>query len=110
VTEINFGARLKELRIAAGLSQPQLAERAGMNRYGVAKLEQGEREPTWATVQALAKALDVNCLAFTAEGTVPEPKGPPPRPGRPPKRQPDAEQAPEQPKSRGKGKGKKEGN
>ena len=35
-----------------------------MNQFGVAKLEQGVREPTWATVQALARALGVDCTAF----------------------------------------------
>ncbi len=62
-----FAARLKELRKAAGLSQAELAELAGMHRFGVAKLEQGIREPSWATVQALAAALGVKCEAF--EGT-----------------------------------------
>ena len=31
---------------AAGLTQPGLAERAGMNRFGIAKLEQGVRQPS----------------------------------------------------------------
>jgi transcriptional regulator with XRE-family HTH domain len=59
-----FAERLKQLREAAGLTQPALAEKAGMNRFGIAKLEQGHREPTWATVQALAAALGVTCEAF----------------------------------------------
>jgi transcriptional regulator with XRE-family HTH domain len=62
-----FAARLKRLREAAGLTQPELAGRAGMNQFGVAKLEQGVREPTWATVQALARALGVDCTAFQDE-------------------------------------------
>lgn len=60
-----FGARLKALRAEAGLSQAELAEKAGMHQFGVAKLEQGQREPSWATVIALAKALGVDCTAFT---------------------------------------------
>lgn len=52
-----FAGRLRELREARGLSQAQLAEVAGMHRFGVAKLEQGVREPAWATVIALAAAL-----------------------------------------------------
>lgn len=62
----SFASRLKELREGAGLTQAALAERAGMHKLGVAKLEQGLREPTWATVRALAKALGVTCLAFDA--------------------------------------------
>lgn len=67
-----FGERLKELREAAGLTQAALAERAGMNQFGVAKLEQGVREPAWATVQAICAALGVKCSAF--EGTAPAEK------------------------------------
>jgi transcriptional regulator with XRE-family HTH domain len=62
-----FGAKLKALRESAGLTQQELAARAGMHKLGVAKLEQGLREPTWATVQALAKALGLTCLDFVAE-------------------------------------------
>jgi transcriptional regulator with XRE-family HTH domain len=60
-----FGARLKELRVKAGMSQAQLAEKAGMNLFGVAKLEQGQREPGWGTVLKLAAALGVDCTAFS---------------------------------------------
>jgi len=74
-----FAERLKQLREAAGLTQSELAERAGMNRFGVAKLEQGVREPSWATVQVLAEALGVDCAAFQAkpqpEAATKEPRG-----------------------------------
>jgi transcriptional regulator with XRE-family HTH domain len=76
-----FAQRLRALREAAGLTQQQLAERAGLYPFSVAKLEQGVQEPTWPTVLDLARALGVNCLAFVAEGDSP----PPPKrgPGRP---------------------------
>src|SRR6266849_6081512 len=64
MSDSGFAGRLKELREAAGLTQPALAERAGMNRFGVAKLEQGVREPNWTTVLALARALGVEVGAF----------------------------------------------
>jgi transcriptional regulator with XRE-family HTH domain len=60
----SFAGRLRELRESAGLTQVELAAKAGMHRFGVAKLEQGVREPSWATVQALAEALGVDCRAF----------------------------------------------
>jgi transcriptional regulator with XRE-family HTH domain len=62
-----FAFHLKRLRGAAGLSQAELAERAGLHRMGLAKLEQGTREPSWGTVQALAKALGVSVAAFADE-------------------------------------------
>lgn len=61
----NFGPRLKELRALAGLSQKQLAERAGLSTTTVAALEQKLYDATWPTTQALAKALGVDCTAFT---------------------------------------------
>jgi transcriptional regulator with XRE-family HTH domain len=54
-----FGGRLKELRSRAGLTQPQLAERAGVSKATVADLEQGRYEPSWPMVLALAGALGV---------------------------------------------------
>lgn len=52
-----FGPILKALREEAGLSQQALADLAGMNVFGVAKLEQGVAEPRWETVLAISKAL-----------------------------------------------------
>ncbi|HTU21622.1 MAG TPA: helix-turn-helix transcriptional regulator [Gemmataceae bacterium] len=62
-----FADRLRELREAAGLSQYALAKQADISKQAVSSLELGEREPTWATVQALAKALGVDCMAFQTE-------------------------------------------
>jgi transcriptional regulator with XRE-family HTH domain len=77
----NFAGRLKELRVGAGLTQAGLAERAKMSKAGIADLEQGRREPAWATVVALAEALGVTCQAFLEEATTAERA----KPGRPPK-------------------------
>ncbi len=68
-----FGQRLKELREAASLTQQQLAEKAGLNQFGIAKLEQGVRSPAWETVQALARALGVSCSAFETDAGQAEP-------------------------------------
>ena len=59
-----FGPILKRLRESAGLSQGALAEKAGMNLWGIAKLEQELRDPKWSTVMALAQALDVSVVEF----------------------------------------------
>ncbi len=59
-----FALRLKALREAAGLTQSQLAERSGLHLGAVFKLEQGKREPSWATVQALCDALGVSSEEF----------------------------------------------
>ena len=59
-----FADKLKTLREAAGLTQGQLAKRAGLHLGAIFKLEQGVRDPSWATVQALANALGVDCQVF----------------------------------------------
>jgi transcriptional regulator with XRE-family HTH domain len=58
------------LRIQAGLTQTQLAEKAGLHLHGLTKLEQGDREPAWSTVLDLAKALGVEVGAFVAPGVI----------------------------------------
>jgi putative transcriptional regulator len=66
-----FGGRLKELRSRAGLTQPQLAERAGVSKATVADLEQGRYEPSWPMVLALAGALGVPLEDFRAGPSAP---------------------------------------
>src|SRR6266545_5604753 len=54
----SFGFLLLRHRMAAGLSQQELAERAGLSRRGVSDLERGfRRSPYPATVRRLAEAL-----------------------------------------------------
>jgi transcriptional regulator with XRE-family HTH domain len=53
-----FGALLRRHRVAAGLTQERLAERAGLSVRGLADLERGARRfPYQDTVQRLADAL-----------------------------------------------------
>src|SRR5919106_2783956 len=56
-----FGARLRRLREASGLSQEELAHRAGLTPNAIGTLERGERRrPYPNTVRALADALDLD--------------------------------------------------
>jgi predicted ATPase/DNA-binding XRE family transcriptional regulator len=53
-----FGATLRRHRIAAGLTQEELAERAGLSARGIQDLERGaRRSPHAATVRRLSEAL-----------------------------------------------------
>lgn len=55
-----LAARLKELRVAAGMSQQSLAVAAGLSVSLVSQIEQGSRsDPRISTTTALAKALGV---------------------------------------------------
>ncbi len=59
--EGSFGARLRQLREAAGLTQEELALRAGLSSDAVSKLERGQRRrPYPHTVRALADALNLS--------------------------------------------------
>jgi transcriptional regulator with XRE-family HTH domain len=64
---MEFGERLKVLRESAGLSQEALARAAEISTSNVSKLEQKKVVPSWPTVQALAKALGVDCTAFQTD-------------------------------------------
>lgn len=62
-----FPGRLRELRQAAGLTQQQLADRAGLHRVHVAHLETGGRRPdrlNLDTARRLADALGVGLEAL----------------------------------------------
>src|SRR5262245_27507299 len=94
--EETFGARLRRLRERADLSQEQLADRAGLNRYSVIKWERDQHEPMWSSVLALARALGRTVADF--DGTeAPPPDVRPARKGRPRKAPPAAEHAPAPP-------------
>jgi transcriptional regulator with XRE-family HTH domain len=62
-----FGARLQELRQKTGLSQKELADKAGVSQRAISHWEQGIREPKWSNVLVLAEALGVDCQAFLEE-------------------------------------------
>jgi predicted ATPase/transcriptional regulator with XRE-family HTH domain len=57
----SFGQLLQELRAAAGLTQPELAELAGLSDRGISDLERGVRtRPQASTVRQLAAALQLD--------------------------------------------------
>jgi transcriptional regulator with XRE-family HTH domain len=55
----NFAMRLKHLRERKGLTQEELAEKAGLSRGYVSRLEIGRHDPPLSLVRRLAKALRV---------------------------------------------------
>ena len=75
----SFGERLRRFREAAGLTQEQLAERAGLTAKGIGALERGDRRhPQPHTVKALLTALELHDQE-RAELLAAIPKRPPPQ-------------------------------
>ncbi len=74
----SFGALLKRYRVAAGLSQEALAERARLSARAISALERGLRQaPYRNTVGLLVQALGLSKQEATAlEATVPRRRGP----------------------------------
>ena len=99
-----FAGRLRELRVAKGLSREQLAKAAGMTVGGIRDLEQGRRQPALASLIAICEALGEPCESLLSQ---PE-KVPAPASGRPRKPSVPAEvpAAPAKKAPRKKGKGK----
>lgn len=54
-----FGAALRERRLAAGLSQEQLANAAQVERSHMGKIERGEHMPNLVLILRIAEALQV---------------------------------------------------
>jgi len=62
------GEALKSLRTSRGLSQKQLAEKAGVSPSTVSSFESGGVSPALAILCKLAKALNVNVSALHGSG------------------------------------------
>lgn len=58
-TRQRIGLRIATLRKQAGLTQEQLAERAGLQRTHIWRIETGKYAVTVEVLQAIAEALDM---------------------------------------------------
>jgi transcriptional regulator with XRE-family HTH domain len=54
-----MGKTVRKLRQAKGLSQAEVAKRAGLSREYVNKIEAGKYDPPLSTINAIAEALGV---------------------------------------------------
>ena len=57
--DAEFGELLRRHRLAQGLTQDALAERAGLSAHGIQKLERGATRPYRATAERLSRALQL---------------------------------------------------
>jgi DNA-binding XRE family transcriptional regulator len=63
----DFQLQLKALREKKGLTQTELAGKAGLSVQAISALEQGSRGPTWETVLKLAHAMGINIEDFRVD-------------------------------------------
>jgi transcriptional regulator with XRE-family HTH domain len=65
--ELPFGAALRRVRLAAGLSQEQLGLEASVQRNFISLIETGQNQPTIGTICKLAGALGMKASELVAE-------------------------------------------
>ena len=61
-----FGTNLRRCRLAAGLSQEEVAERMGVDRAHVSSMERGQQNVTLSTLGFVAQALKIDPAALLA--------------------------------------------
>lgn len=61
---MSIGRRVRRVRQASGLSQRQVAERAGVGASYMSRIENGRTAPSTRLLEKLARALDVDVLDF----------------------------------------------
>ncbi len=66
----DLGRRVRELRVQQGLSQTELARRAGMTQPAVARFEAGGTVPTLPVLERLARSLGVQLTVQLASLSV----------------------------------------
>lgn len=57
--KVNFGKRVKQLRVSNGYSQEKLAEIADLNRTYIPGIESGKRNVSLVVVEKIAKAFSI---------------------------------------------------
>jgi transcriptional regulator with XRE-family HTH domain len=57
---IKFGNKVRVQRTALGLSQEELAERAGVHRTYIGMIERAEKNITLENIEKIAKALEIS--------------------------------------------------
>lgn len=57
--KIYFGRRVREERLQNGLSQEELASRAGVHRTYIGMIERGEKNITLVNIEKIADALAI---------------------------------------------------
>jgi len=66
-----FGKRVRALRTSLGMTQEDLAERCGLFRTYLSRIETGEANPTLTMIHALAVSLEVPVTDMFIDSDIP---------------------------------------
>jgi transcriptional regulator with XRE-family HTH domain len=69
----SFGARLQQLRLRRGWTLQDLADRSGLSKAFLSRLESGDRQASIAAVLTLSKIFDVSLASLFEPESAPEP-------------------------------------
>ncbi len=59
---VQFGQQVRKSRLKQGLSQEELAEKAGVHRTYIGMIERAEKNITLLNIEKLAKALNMSIV------------------------------------------------
>jgi len=62
--QTKFGAKVRKLRLAKGLSQEAFADICGLHRTYIGAIERGERNVSLENIEKIAKALGVSIASL----------------------------------------------
>lgn len=63
-----FGDRVKSLRLESGMSQEAFADKCGIARSYMSRIERGKANPSLDAVEVLAQALNVRACVLFEDG------------------------------------------
>lgn len=55
-----LGKNMKRIRLEKGMTQGDICRKLGLDRAYISNLESGKKNPTLATIEKIAKALEVS--------------------------------------------------
>ena len=64
---VNFGVRLRAIRLSRSLSQEELGARCGLDRTYISGIERGTRNLSLINISLIANALGVSVSELTRE-------------------------------------------
>lgn len=62
-----FGNRVREMRIAQGLSQEALAQKSGLHRTYIGGIERGERNVSLINIEKIANVFDISMASLMGD-------------------------------------------